>query len=187
MVQVFDSWAGELSPTDFVLFSLPYLLQIPTKLHKNLQSRGYYPENPSVPTVVFAKGAWYALEDLAQSDYDVISLDWTHDPVQARQRVGPKKVLQGNMDPNVLYGPQDNITKHVERIVEGFGGGKEGYIVNLGHGITPVSPHEAKLITGCQSGRFEMVPGGKSSRVVFVDRIRIVSSPSLRGVVWTQE
>src|ERR1700737_3322916 len=116
MVQVFDSWAGELSPTDFALFSLPYLLQIPTKLHKNLQSRGYYPANPTVPAVVFAKGAWYALEDLAQSDYDVISLDWTHDPVQARQRVGPKKVLQGNMDPNVLYGPQDNITKHVERI-----------------------------------------------------------------------
>lgn len=140
MIQVFDSWAGELSPTDFATFSLPYLLQIPTKLHETLQSRGYYPSNPSVPTVVFAKGAWFALEDLAQSDYNVISLDWTHDPVQARNRVGPKKVLQGNMDPNVLYGPQENITKEVERIVHGFGGGKVGYIVNLGHGITPVRP-----------------------------------------------
>lgn len=138
MVQVFDSWAGELSPTDFNTFSLPYLLQIPIKLHKILQSRGYYPSNPSVPTVVFAKGAWYALEDLAKSAYDVISLDWTHNPAQARKRVGPTKVLQGNMDPNVLYGPQENITKEVEAIVAGFGGGKEGYIVNLGHGITPV-------------------------------------------------
>ena len=137
MIQVFDSWAGELSPTDFATFSLPYLLQIPTKLHETLQSRGYYPSNPSVPTVVFAKGAWFALEDLAQSDYNVISLDWTHDPVQARNRVGPKKVLQGNMDPNV---PQENITKEVERIVHGFGGGKVGYIVNLRHGITPVRP-----------------------------------------------
>ena len=127
-----------MSPTDFATFSLPYLLQIPTKLHQTLQSRGYYPANPSVPTVIFAKGAWYALEDLAQSDYDVISLDWTHDPAQARKRVGPKKVLQGNMDPNILYGPQANITKEVERIVHGFGGGKGGYIVNLGHGITPV-------------------------------------------------
>ena len=142
MVQIFDSWAGELSPTDFATFSLPYLLQIPTKLHQTLRSRGYYPSNPSVPTVVFAKGAWHALEALAQSDYDVISLDWTHDPVQARKRVGPKKVLQGNMDPNVLYGPRANITKEVERIVHGFGGGKGGYIVNLGHGITPVCHSE---------------------------------------------
>jgi len=88
--------------------------------------------------VVFAKGAWHALEDLAASDYDVISLDWTHDPEVARRRVGPKKILQGNMDPNVLYGPRENITKEVERIVSAFGGGKKGYIVNLGHGITPV-------------------------------------------------
>jgi uroporphyrinogen decarboxylase len=141
MVQVFDSWAGELSPTDFATFSLPYLLQIPTKLQQTLETREYYPRNTKVPTVVFAKAAWYALEGLAQSDYDVISLDWTHDPAHARRRVGSKKVLQGNMDPNVLYGPQANITKEVERIVKGFGGGKGGYIVNLGHGITPVLYH----------------------------------------------
>jgi uroporphyrinogen decarboxylase len=147
MVQIFDSWAGELSPTDFAIFSLPYLLQIPTKLHQILQSRNYYPSHPHVPTVIFAKGAWNSLEDLAQSDYNVISLDWTHDPAQARKRVG-RKVLQGNMDPNVLYGPQSNITKEVERIVRAFGGGKEGYIVNLGHGITPVSRFEDVLIVG---------------------------------------
>jgi uroporphyrinogen decarboxylase len=138
IVQVFDSWAGELSPSDFATFSLPYLLQIPTKLHQCLLSRGYYPSNPTVPTIVFAKGAWHALEDLAKSDYNIISLDWTHDPAQARRRVGPNKVLQGNMDPNVLYGPQSNITNEVERIVKAFGGGKQGYVVNLGHGITPV-------------------------------------------------
>ena len=162
IVQVFDSWAGELSPSDFATFSLPYLLQIPPKLHKLLETRGYYPSNPSVPTVVFAKGAWYALEDLAKSDYNVISLDWTHDPVQARKRV-PNKVLQGNMDPNVLYGPQANITKEVERIVQGFGGGKGGYIVNLGHGITPVYFITfQQLIVGCQSRRLEMVSSGES-------------------------
>jgi len=151
-VQVFDSWAGELSPTDFGTFSLPYLLQIPTKLHKILEEKGYYSSNPRLPMVIFAKGAWYALEDLAQSDYDVIGLDWTHDPVQARKRVGPKKVLQGNMDPNVLYGPREHITEEVERIVKAFGGGKGGYIVNLGHGITPVRFISVlKLILGCKS------------------------------------
>jgi uroporphyrinogen decarboxylase len=157
MVQVFDSWAGELSPTDFETFSLPYLLQIPGKLHKKLQSRGYYPSNSSVPTIVFAKGAWYALEDLAKSDYNVISLDWTHDPAQARNRVGNTKVLQGNMDPNVLYGPHSHITSEVERIVQGFGGGKGGYIVNLGHGITPVCLFFWVLIIGSKSRHFEMV------------------------------
>ena len=137
IIQIFDSWAGELSPTDFVRFSLPYLLQIPSRVHKALAQRGYYPSNPQVPTIVFAKGAWYALEHLAKSEYDVISLDWTHDPEQARKRAGGK-VLQGNMDPNGLYGPKEHITSEVERIVHGFGGGKERYIVNLGHGITPV-------------------------------------------------
>jgi uroporphyrinogen decarboxylase len=162
MVQVFDSWAGELSPTDFATFSLPYLLQIPITIHSILTSRGYYSSNPKVPTIVFAKGAWYALEDLAQSDYDVISLDWTHDPAQARKRVGPNKVLQGNMDPNVLYGPRENITKHVEQIVQGFGGGKGGYIVNLGHGITPVFLNLTLLTSGCQPRRLEMVPRRES-------------------------
>jgi len=138
LVQVFDSWAGELSPIDFATFSLPYILQIPSRTHAILESRGYYTVNPRVPMVIFAKGAWHALELLGESDYDIISLDWTHDPVQARKRVGPNKILQGNMDPNGLYGGQSHITQEVERIVKGFGGGKGGYIVNLGHGITPV-------------------------------------------------
>jgi uroporphyrinogen decarboxylase len=140
-VQVFESWAGELSPTDFAIFSLPYIQQIPTKVHAILESRGYYKSNPRVPIVIFAKGAWHALEVLGKSDYDIVSLDWTHDPVQARKRVGPSKILQGNMDPNGLYGGRSHITKEVERIVKDFGGGKEGYIVNLGHGITPVHPN----------------------------------------------
>jgi uroporphyrinogen decarboxylase len=140
MIQVFDSWAGELSPVDFQTFSLPYLLQFPTRLHETLKQCGYYPSHPHVPIIAFAKGAWHGLESLGKSDYDVISIDWTHDPEQARERVGNNKVLQGNMDPNILYGPQEHIRSEVQRIVKGFGGGKERYIVNLGHGITPVCP-----------------------------------------------
>ena len=135
-------------------------------MHQLLQHRRYYPSNLHVPTVVFAKGAWYALEDLATSDYDIISLDWTHDPEQARRRVGPKKVLQGNMDPNILYGPRANITKEVEHIVKGFGGGKGGYIVNLGHGITPVLFRIIILMVGCKSGGSEMVFTGKSAGII---------------------
>ena len=88
-----------------------------------------------VPMVVFAKGAWYALEELCKTNYDVIGLDWLHAPNEAyniAQRYG--KVVQGNADPGVLYGGHEAITKVVKEMVEGFGGGKQGWIANLGHG-----------------------------------------------------
>ena len=86
--------------------------------------------------VAFAKGAWYSLEDLCKSPYNIISLDWLHDPAQAyavAQRHG--KVLQGNMDPGVLYGEREAIDEAVQNMVKGFGGGKKGWIANLGHGM----------------------------------------------------
>lgn len=87
--------------------------------------------------VVFAKGAWYALEDLCKTNYDVVGLDWLHDPKQAyaiAQKHG--KVVQGNADPGVLYGGREAITQAVKNMVEGFGGGKQGWIANLGHGMS---------------------------------------------------
>ena len=90
--------------------------------------------------VVFAKGAWYALEELCRTKYDVIGLDWLHDPAEA-YAVAQKhnKVLQGNADPGVLYGGHAAITKVVKEMVEGFGGGKQGWIANLGHGTLRLS------------------------------------------------
>ena len=85
--------------------------------------------------VVFAKGAWYALEDLCKTKYDVIGLDWLHAPSDAyevAQKYG--KVVQGNADPGVLYGSHEAITKVVKDMVDGFGGGRQGWIANLGHG-----------------------------------------------------
>ena len=85
--------------------------------------------------VVFAKGAWYSVETLCKTNYDVVGLDWLHDPAEAyaiAQKHG--KVLQGNADPGVLYGGHAAITKVVEHMVKGFGGGKQGWIANLGHG-----------------------------------------------------
>lgn len=131
IVQVFDSWAGELSPRSFKEFSLPYLTYICDHLPKKLKDLG----EDAVPMVVFAKGAWYALDDLCKTKYDVIGLDWLHQPKQAydiAQKYG--KVLQGNADPGVLYGGHEAITAVVEEMVEGFGGGKQGWIANLGHG-----------------------------------------------------
>lgn len=131
IVQVFDSWAGELSPSSFHDISFPYLKYICDHLPRRLESMG----EEKVPMVVFAKGAWYALEDLCKTKYDIIGLDWLHAPKEA-YRVAQKysKVVQGNGDPGVLYGGREAITRVAAEMVEGFGGGKQGWIANLGHG-----------------------------------------------------
>ena len=130
IVQVFDSWAAELSPSSFQEFSLPYLRYISKNLRKRLGELNL----DVVPMVVFAKGAWYALDDLCNSGYEVVGLDWLHDPAEAVKIAAGRVVLQGNADPGVLYGGKEAITGVVEQMVKGFGGGQKGWIVNLGHG-----------------------------------------------------
>jgi uroporphyrinogen decarboxylase len=85
--------------------------------------------------VVFAKGAWYALEDLCKTNYNIVGLDWLHNPADAyKVAQAHGKVLQGNADPGVLYGDHNAISAAVKTMVDGFGGGKQGWIANLGHG-----------------------------------------------------
>ena len=142
LVQVFDSWAAELSPASFAVFARPYLCYI----SKHLPARLDALQQPRVPMTVFAKGAWYALDALCDSGYDVVGLDWLHDPAEAVRIARGRVVLQGNADPGVLYGEREAITDVVEAMVGGFGGGKQGWIANLGHGITPgVKPDDLKF------------------------------------------
>lgn len=134
ILQVFDSWAGELSPASFNEFALPYLTILADKFTLRLRELKLDP----VPITVFAKGAWYALEDLCKTRYNIIGLDWLHDPERAYQITQAHgKVVQGNMDPGVLYGSEAAISEAVNRSVQGFGQGKRGWICNLGHGVTP--------------------------------------------------
>jgi uroporphyrinogen decarboxylase len=142
IIQVFDSWAGELSPVSFQEFSLPYLRYIAKHLPTRLREKG----QEVVPMVVFAKGAWYALDDLCDSGYQVVGLDWLHDPAEAVKIARGRVTLQGNADPGVLYGTHESITEVVEHTVRGFGGGKQRWIANLGHGITPgVDPDDLRF------------------------------------------
>ncbi|CRG90374.1 uroporphyrinogen decarboxylase [Talaromyces islandicus] len=142
LVQIFDSWAGELSPATFKEFSLPYLRYISQNLPKRLQELGI----DAVPMTVFAKGAWFALDELCDSGYNVVGLDWLHDPAEAYKIARGRVTLQGNADPGVLYGDHTAITATVENMVKGFGGGKKGWIANLGHGITPfVNPDDLRF------------------------------------------
>ncbi|TKA68869.1 hypothetical protein B0A49_03753 [Cryomyces minteri] len=143
MIQVFDSWAGELSPSTFKVFSLPYLEYIADNLPRRLIEL----KQDVVSMTVFAKGAWYALDDLCDTKYNVIGLDWLHAPAEAYKTARAKgKVVQGNADPGILYGSKESITAVVKEMVEGFGRGKQGWIANLGHGITPfVKPDDLKF------------------------------------------
>ena len=125
-VQVFDSWAGSLSPEDFKIFAQPYLLQIADALKDD------------VPVILFPKGTWYALKDLSESSAAGIGLDWCVSPRQARELTGNKITLQGNFDPARLLAPVPQIKKWVKEMIDGFG--TQNYIANLGHGIMPNVP-----------------------------------------------
>jgi uroporphyrinogen decarboxylase len=150
IIQVFDSWAGELSPSSFKQFSQPYLTYIAKHLPPRLKEMGLEP----VPMVVFPKGAWYALDAACDMGYDIVGLDWLHDPAEAVKIVGDRPiVLQGNADPGVLYGSHAAITQTVTEMVKGFdwANRKKGWIVNLGHGSfiwSLKSWHVADIILG---------------------------------------
>ncbi|XP_033738319.1 uroporphyrinogen decarboxylase-like [Pecten maximus] len=129
IVQVFDSCAGELGPIQFNKFSLPYLKDIAYGVKDILSQEKIEP----VPMVVFAKDAHFALEDLSKIGYEVVSLDWTQKPLHARRLLGAKVTAQGNLDPALLYAPQDELKHAVKEMLEKFGTTR--YIANLGHGI----------------------------------------------------
>ncbi|XP_039632541.1 uroporphyrinogen decarboxylase [Polypterus senegalus] len=130
-LQVFESHAGCLGPVQFTEFALPYLRDIAHRVKAKLKESSL----DTVPMIVFAKDGHYALEDLAQSEYDVVGLDWTIDPKAARIRTGGRVALQGNLDPCALYAPKDKIGEIVKKMIEGFG--SQRYIANLGHGLYP--------------------------------------------------
>lgn len=125
LVQIFDSWAGILSPQHYRQYALPALKQICEAIDE-------------VPVTVFAKGAEYALKEVAAMPCRTIGLDWNMNIHSARELVGKDKVLQGNLDPCQLYGPHQQIEKATTEMMEKFKGGP--HIVNLGHGVYPDTP-----------------------------------------------
>ncbi len=132
LVQVFDSWAGILSPDLYRIFGVPYLKKICEAI--DLQ----------VPVTVFAKGAHFSLRDLALLECSVVGLDWNMPIVLARQMVGPQKTMQGNLDPAVLYANGKEIAKQTENMLKEFG--SQRHIANLGHGVYPdTSPESVKI------------------------------------------
>ena len=127
-VQVFDSWGGMLSPTDYQEFSWQYIQQIIDALKDETH------------VIAFGKGCWFALDTMASSGASALGVDWTCSPKTARALTGGQITLQGNFDPCRLYSSPAEIKKSVTQMINEFG--KDKYIVNLGHGILPDIPLE---------------------------------------------
>jgi uroporphyrinogen decarboxylase len=122
MLQLFDSWAGILSPAQYDEFALPYISRICDAITE-------------VPFTVFAKGAFFAREKMGKLNCETIGLDWNMDIQESRALVGNTKTLQGNMDPCLLYADFKTIKKETEAMLKAFGPHK--HIANLGHGLYP--------------------------------------------------
>lgn len=129
LVQIFDSWAGILSPDQYSEFSSPYISQICDAITTH-------------PVTVFAKGAYFAREEIGKMNCEVVGLDWNMNIAESRKLI-PNKTLQGNLDPCVLYASFSEIDKHTKAMLDAFG--KQRYIANLGHGVYPdTDPEKVK-------------------------------------------
>lgn len=131
VVQLFDSWAGNLSPMDYDTFALPYQQRVIQQVKA---------AHPETPIILYISGSAGVLERMGQSGVDIVSVDWTVDMADARRRLGPNVMVQGNVDPGVLFGSKPFIRERILDTVRKAG--KGGHILNLGHGILPGTPEE---------------------------------------------
>lgn len=140
LIQIFDSWAGHLSPRDYDTFAAPYQKQILDKIKAT---------HPEIPTVVYIKHSGALVERMAGTGVNVVSLDWTVDMADGRERIeaGRKSAglsgrggVQGNLDPAVLFAKHEVIEERTHEILKKAG--NVGHVMNLGHGIEADTPEE---------------------------------------------
>jgi uroporphyrinogen decarboxylase len=127
-IQIFDSWGGVLSHSDYQVFSYPYIKMINDSL-KALS-----------PIIIYPKGCWHALSLYSKIGASAVGIDWTCSARNARYLTGNNVTIQGNFDPSRLFSSKENIKKHTLNMLNEFGRNK--YIANLGHGILPETPVE---------------------------------------------
>ena len=136
-LMIFDTWGGLLDTPQYLDLSLRYMQRIVEELSAQV---------PEIPTILFSKGGGKWLENIADTKCSAIGVDWTVDIGDARQRVGDRVALQGNLDPDSLRLSEDQIEQQVAGILESFGYGS-GHIFNLGHGIKPdIDPEKVSVM-----------------------------------------
>jgi uroporphyrinogen decarboxylase len=122
VIQMFDSWVGALSPSDYEEFVAPYSARVLAAV--------------DVPTIHFGTGTATLLQDMAVAGGDVIGLDWRIPLDRGWDEVGDARGVQGNLDPALLLAPWDRIEAETRAIL-GRAGGRPGHVFNLGHGVPP--------------------------------------------------
>jgi uroporphyrinogen decarboxylase len=138
-VMVFDTWGGVLTPAQYEEFSLRYMAQVIAELTRESGGR-------RVPNIVFTKGGGAWLGKIAAIGCDAVGVDWTTDLAAAREAVGGRVALQGNLDPSALFAPPAALRAETCRVLDSYGAGP-GHVFNLGHGITPdVDPERVAVL-----------------------------------------
>lgn len=129
-VQIFDSWAGQLSPADYREYVFPHSAAIVDKVKKT-----------GVPVIQFATGNPMLLPLLRETNPDVVGIDWRIGLDEGWKMVGHDLAVQGNLDPTTLFAPKETLLRKIDD-VKARAGGRLGHIFNLGHGILPGTPVE---------------------------------------------
>jgi uroporphyrinogen decarboxylase len=139
-VMIFDTWGGALADGVFQRFSLHYIQAVVQRLVREH-------DGARVPVITFTKGGGLWLDDIAACGVDAVGLDWTVNLGLARERVGARVALQGNLDPAVLFAPPASVREQARAVLDSFGP-HPGHVFNLGHGISQFAPpeHVAELV-----------------------------------------
>ncbi|MDD0977301.1 uroporphyrinogen decarboxylase [Pseudomonas fontis] len=150
-----DTWGGALADGMYQHFSLFYMREVLARLHKTHNGQ-------RIPSLIHTRGASPWLNVLADSGADALGLDWTCDLARARQLVGSRVALQGNLDPSVLLADEASIRREVRRVLKSVGpsGIGFGHVFNLGHGISPATSPEAVAVLVDAVHEFSRVAGG---------------------------
>jgi len=127
-VQVFDSWAGCLSPRDYVEYVQPYTKRLIAAV------------SPHAPVINFVTGNPALLGLQADAGGQVLGIDWRSDLADVRRQLGPNRAVQGNLDPTTLFSPQNELKRQVKAVLDSGRG--PGHIFNLGHGVLPETPED---------------------------------------------
>jgi uroporphyrinogen decarboxylase len=150
-VQLFDTWCGELSLSDYEEFALPPVQEI---------IRGV---GGATPVIYYTKASHHLLPAVARSGASVLSVDWRVNLAELRKLAGARLAIQGNLDPALLFAPREVLHAKTEEILRQLGG--VGHILNLGHGILPTTPVEnAQLFI--QTGQQTTFPASATASVL---------------------
>jgi len=134
VIQVFESWAHQLSPSQFAQFAKP-AAQKAIRIVKE--------KHPDVPVIYFANGGSSYLELQRDMGCDMIAVDWSVDMAEARRILGPDIPISGNVDPTILFGTKEQIEHAVRECIDKAGGPGNKHLLNLGHGVMQGTPEEA--------------------------------------------